>query len=146
MKRSEIRTLIQSAVDEVSGAYRFNSGRITEFNSNRSNEYPFVWLEPLQVATEITENQLPIDDWECIIHIAQKDAMDSKPEQYEAIVDECDYIAQKLLNKINNVVNGYKLLTLTGITRVPFIHKQADDTSGVILSFTINLPDTTNVC
>lgn len=147
MKRSELRTLIGSAVDALTPTIRFNSGRITEFNSQRSNEYPYIWLEPLSVATELSvATQVPLDTWSCVLHIAKKDAIDSTPEQYEAVVDECDLIAQKLVYQINQVIEGYKLITLTGLTREPFIHKHADDVSGVIISFELSGIDQTNVC
>lgn len=146
MTRTEVRALIKSAVDALTQTIQFNSGRITEFNSERSNQYPFIWLEPLAVGTELNTNQVPIDEWACILHVANKDAAGSTPEQYEAIVDQCDLIAQKFIHKLNAVVTGYKLLTLTSISREPFIHKHADDVSGVMVSFTITVIDNTNVC
>lgn len=146
MKRSEVRALINSAVHTTNSSYRFNSGRITEFNSERSNDYPFLWLEPLERTTDFNSFQMPLNNWNAIIHIANKDAMDSRPEQYEAIVDQCDEIAQKLIYNLNQVVAGFNLVTLSSVESIPFIHKQADDTTGVTLSFTLNIPDSTNVC
>lgn len=147
MTRTEVRSLIQSALNALSETVRFNSGRITEFNSNRTNEYPYVWLEPLSRGTDLRESdQAPFDAWACTLHFAKKDAVDSKPEEYEAIVDECDLLAKKFTYQLNQVVSGYKLITVTDLTSDPFIHKHADDTTGVILSFTINSPDQTDVC
>jgi hypothetical protein len=146
MKRNEVRDLIKAAVQAVKSSYRFNSGRPSEFNSNRSNEYPYLWLESLSRGTELSENQMPSDDWNCIIHIAKLDKTDSVSEEYEAIVDECDLIAKKVTYQINQVVSGYKLLTLSGINSDPFIKKHADCTTGVILSFTLTSPDKTDVC
>lgn len=146
MTRTEVRDLIQSAVNALTQTVRFNSGRITEFNSQRSNDYPYIWLEPLSVSSEMGVFQMPLDSWSCVVHVANKDAIDSTPEQYEAVVDACDLIAQKFIYQLNQVVTGYKLITLTLISREPFIHKFADDVSGVIVSFTISSPDTTDVC
>lgn len=146
MKRSEVRDFIESGVEALSPSMPFNSGRITEFNSARDNEYPFVWLESLSTDTEILEQGLPYDNWQIVIHIAKKDTRGSSPKEYEAVVDSCDEIGQQLVKQYNNLVTGYSLVTLEGVTRDPFIHKQADDTSGVILSFTLRAPDTTNLC
>lgn len=146
MTRTEVRALFKSAVDLLSPAVQFNSGRISEFTSQANKSYPFVWLEPLQVSTEFTTIQSPIDSWECVAHIAKQDKMDSLPVQYEAIVDECDLIAQKLIHNLNQVVSGYKLITISGVTREPFIKKISDATSGVIISFTLISDDKTNVC
>lgn len=146
MKRSEVRDFIKSGIDAVATNIRFNSGRLSEFNSNRSNEYPFVWLESLSSSTEFSVTQMPFDEWNIVLHVANKNAADDKPEQYEAIIDACDEIAQKLVYQYNQSVNGYKLATITGIERSPFVHKHADRTAGVVLSFTLNSPDKTDVC
>jgi len=147
MTRAEVRTFIKSGVTALSLAYRFNSGRISEFNSGRSNDYPFLWLESLMAGGDFTEGtQMPVDEWDIKIHIAKKDSVDSKAEQYEAIIDECDLIAQKLKYQLNQVVSGYKTALISSITREPFIKKHADNTTGVILSFTLIVPDQTDVC
>lgn len=146
MKRSEVRALIESAVSATNSSYRFNSGRITEFNSERSNDYPFLWLNPLERTTEFNAFQMPVNNWKAIIRIANLDEMGSSPEQYEAIVDQCDEIAQKFIYNLNQVVSGFKLLTLDAVESVPYIHDHADNTTGVDLSFTLTIPDTTDVC
>lgn len=148
MKRSEVRDFVESGVTALNAdgvTLQFDNGRVSEFNSQRSNEYPFAWMEPLTTSPEII-NSVPYDNWEVIIHIAQKDAMDSVQSQYESIVDSCDEIGQKLIKKFNDVVSGYKLVTIQNTSRVPFYKKHADCLSGVVLSFTLNVPDTTNLC
>lgn len=146
MKREEIRALIESAVSATNSSYRFNSGRVTEFNSNRSNEYPYLWLESLSRETEIDDQQRPFDDWNCVIHVANLDEPGSPPEIYEPIIDECDLIAKRFTYQLNQVVSNFKLITLSGLICQPFHHLQADNTSGVILSFTLSMLDQTNVC
>lgn len=147
MKRSEVRAIIKSAVNSVSPAVRFNSGLLTFFNSNRSNKYPYVFMEAASVSPDLTSvNLAPVNQWNIILHCADMDAADSIPDQYELIVDSMDELAAKLITKINQVVSGYKNLTIEGIEREPFIHKHADVLSGVILSFTIVEVDKTNYC
>jgi hypothetical protein len=137
MRREEIRAYIKSGVDALSPAISFNSGRITEFNSERSNEYPYVWLESLSSSPDVADSGASYDLWAIVLHVAKKDDIDSKPEQYEAIIDECDYIAQQLWSQYNTILSTSNKLILSGGVREPFIHKHADDTTGVILSFTI---------
>lgn len=146
MKRSEVREFIESGVEALTPAIGFNSGRISEFNSERGNDYPFVWLESLSAGVELLDSGLPYDGWNIAIHIAKKDAAGSKPEEYERIVDECDYIGQQLVKQYNNLITGNHLVTLESISRDPFIHRHADDLTGIILSFTLNTPDATNLC
>jgi len=146
MKRSEVREFIESGVEALRPEMLFNSGRITEFNSERSNEFVSVWLESLSTGVDLQDSGLPYDAWNIKIHIAKKDAAGSKPEEYETIVDQCDFIGQQLIKQYNQSVTSYNMVTLDGITREPFIHKHADDLTGIILSFTLNAPDTTNLC
>lgn len=146
MKRSEVRDFIKSGVTAVNASLPFSSGRITEFNSLPNKNYPYTWLESLTVSTTLTQNGLPVDEWAITLHIVKKDQPGSSADEYEAIVDECDEYAQKFVKKYNAIVEDHQTVSLSNINRVPFIHKHSDDTSGVILSFTINAPDKTNLC
>lgn len=147
MKRSEVRALIKSAVDELNQSISFNNGLLTRFTAESNKKYPYVWLEPLSVSTDLNTNQMPIDSWSCLLHIAKQDKMDSIPSQYEPLIDECDEIAQKFIYKLNQVVTGYKLITLISITREPFTKRHtADPTSGVTVEFTLQVADQTDVC
>lgn len=147
MKRSEVRTFIESGVTALTPALPFGSGRISEFNSERVNEtYPATWLESLSVTPELLENGTPYNQWSINLHIAKKDKIDSTAAEYEAIVDEADYIAQQLIHLYNTTVNGYSKSWITDIGREPFIKKHAVCLTGVVLSFTLNDVDQTNLC
>jgi hypothetical protein len=85
------------------------------------------------------------------------DKSDSRQEDYEPIIDACDQIARKLIWQYNQILYGstgvstanqtaYKLISLDGVSREPFIKQHADCLTGVILSFTLIIPDTTDVC
>jgi hypothetical protein len=145
MTRGEIRSFLEDGIILLTDV-TYGSGRVSEFNSNRSRVYPMCWIESLSVSTELTDNELPINAWNVNVHVAKKDLADSVESQYEALIDDCDELAQQLIKYYNSQVSGFKLVTITGITRNPFIKKNADCLSGVILSFTLNSPDTTNLC
>jgi hypothetical protein len=147
MKRSELRDLIESGVNAITPALDYDSGRISEFNSNRNNEYPKVFFESIQeVPVDIVNQVLPINGWPVILHIGKKDAVDSSTEQYEQLIDECDLIAQKLIYQYNLNLSSSSKLSVTSYTRAPFVKKHADVITGVILSFTLNDPDQTSLC
>jgi hypothetical protein len=146
MKRREVRLFLLEAINGTNETINFNSGRITEFNSQRNNTYPYAWLESLKVDTEMFTSLAPVDTWDVVLHIAKKDDPGSKAEEYEEIVDQCDEIAQTLNYQINNVASGYKTITMSDVSREPFIKKHADCTTGVILSLRLKIPDKTNVC
>lgn len=147
MTRSEIRTFLQNGVEALNPSMPFGSGRITEWNSNRSNEYPGIWWESNQtVDVEIVNQVLPSDGWPVALHIGKKDAIDSSTTEYEQLIDDCDYVAQQLIRQYNQVVESSDNSTISGISRQPFIKKHADIVTGVILSFTLNVPDTTDLC
>lgn len=145
MNRSEVRAFLEAGVNELTPALEFGAGLITDFNSIRSHTYPSAWQVTASVNVE-AEFSAPIASWDIQLVIGQKDRMDSSPQEYEAILDECDTIAQKLIYQYRNIVSGYKLTTMNGITREPFVKKHADCLSGVILSFTLVSPDQTDVC
>jgi len=147
MTRTEVREFIEAGVNALTPAVEFGSGLLTDFNSIRSHQYPSVWQAVKPVTPVIPFNSgAPTDRWDIELTIAQKDAMDSAPEQYEHIIDDCDLIAQKLVYKYRNIVSGYKLVTMESFKREPFVKKHADCLSGVTLTFTLVAPDTTNVC
>jgi len=147
MKRSEIRDFLKAGVNALDPPPEFGSGQISDFNSLRSHTYPSVWQNVKPVDVDLPEPMnAPLDEWDIELIIAQKDAMDSAPETYEGIVDEADFIAQKLTYQYRNVISGYKLIAISSIKREPFIKKYADCLTGVKLTFTITVNDKTNVC
>ena len=146
MTRSEIRDFIKSGVDALNKSIPFNSGRISEFNSQRSNEYPYVWLDSLSVVPNFSTTGPPMDDWGIVLHIAKQDKIDSKAEEYESIVDDCDLIAQELAKTYNDLLEDSNLVVLSGASREPFIKDHADCLTGVIFSFNLNTWDKSSFC
>ena len=124
----------------------FGSGLITDFNAIRSHEYPAVWMNIAPVSGSNAPYGAPLDVWEIELIIAQKDRMDSSPEEYEHIIDDCDEIAQKLMYNYNRLAAGYKMVSLSDRNREPFVKKYADCLSGVVLTFRMTIPDQTNIC
>lgn len=147
MKRSEVREFIRKGVEALSPQVQFGDGRLSEFNSKLNKELPFIWMESLSVSTALTEGvTLPYDSWSIVLHIAKQDKLDSLASQYEAIIDECDLLAQELITQYNFIVAGYKTTTMEDISREPFIKNFTGPLTGVILSFTLTSPDTTDTC
>jgi hypothetical protein len=148
MTRTEVRTLIETGINTLVESYAYGGGRISEWNSDRGRSYPMIWLdeETFVASTSFVNFSLPVNDWEINLHIARKDAVDSIEDQYVPLIDDCDLIAQKLIKNYNAVVSDSDTISITGISRTPFIKKNADCLTGVVLSFTLNAPDKTNLC
>ena len=151
MKRSEIRQFVQNGANAITPSVTFGTGTYTFFNSNRDWAYSngLVFHETvtaMEVGVELPPNQAPSDGWNIKLWIAFLTKMDTIPDNYEPLIDQADYIAQRLMYKYNQIVSGYKLVTLTDVKRVPFVKKNADVLCGVTLFFKINAPDKTNVC
>lgn len=140
MTRKEVKEFIQSGAELFN--IPFDTGRITEFNSHRSNTYPFLFLETITVSTDL-RNSVQNDTWLINLHIASKDSIDSDTDEYEALIDDADEIAQKLIRRYNDVLNSYDLVSLSGVSRIPFIKKHADVLTGVILSFDLTVQNVT---
>ncbi len=148
MRRGDVRQFLYLGIDDLTDV-TYGSGRVSEFNSNRSREYPMAWIESLSRSVDMTPQGLPYDNWNVRIYIAKRDTADSIENQYEQLVDDCDEFAQKLIKFYNDVIDStitYKLIQLQGITSEPWIKQNADCLTGVILEFTLLTPDTTNLC
>ncbi len=147
MKRSEIRVFVRDGVNAMLPVLDFSEGQITDWNAQRSNQYPGVLSVIETTDTDILDtNSSPYDTWPIKIIIANKDALDSAPEVYEDIIDQCDFIAQKLVYKYRAIIQGYKLTTIESIKREKFIKKYADCLTGIELTFDLKNQDQTNVC
>jgi hypothetical protein len=145
MKRSEVRAFVQTGVNAITPVLDYWEGEITDFNAQRSNEYPGVLLVLEENDIELTTSS-PQDSWKIKLIIANIDKLDSTPEVYEDIIDHCDEVAQKLIYKFRNIVSGYKLITMDSINRKKFIKKYADCLTGIELTFDLHAPDQTIVC
>jgi len=147
MTRKQVYDFIKAGADSLKAQHEFRRGRVSEFSS-LNKDFPVVWYETqidtAAPSTDLNLNSLPIDAWPIKLWIGKLDRDGSLPEEYESIVDDCDEIAQTLAFKYNSVVAGNNLLTLTDINRTPFIKKLASCVTGVILSFNLNGPDTTD--
>lgn len=155
MKREDVRAFLKAGADALS--MQFDSGRLTEFNKVADKRQPFAWVESLNADTDFNNSTL-IDNWDVRIHISMFDTIDSVQSEYEAIIDTCDQLARKLIwqynlklydSSLTSTANQaiYKLITLSGVSRESFIKRFANPPlTGVILAFTLTVPDKTNVC
>lgn len=147
MKRSEVRTFIREGVNSLVPVLDYSEGQITDWNAQRSNIYPGVLSVLEETDTSIPTTSTPLNDnWDIKLIIANKDALDSIPDVYEGIVDSCDEVAQRLIYKYRNIIDGYKLTTMEAINRKKFIKKYADCLTGIELTFKLINQDRTNVC
>lgn len=146
MTRAEVRAFLKAGVDALTPVLEFGSGLITDFNIIPDKTLPQVWQETAPVGGTNPPNAVPLDDFEIRLHIAVMTSMDAAPEQYEPLIDECDLVAQKLMGQYNAIISGYKLVTISRRVRTPFVKKFAHCMVGVLLTFTLNAPDKTNVC
>lgn len=144
MKRSETRDFIKRGINQITPSIAFGSGRISEFAS-LSTTFPASWLESLERDSEIPFLQFQ-ESWPIKLHIRKLDSMDSSADQYEAIVDECDLIAQQLMRLYNEEISGYDRINLSSIKSEPMIKRDPECSTGVLLTFTISGPDSTNLC
>lgn len=148
MKRSEVREFVRQGVMAIrQPTITFQTGVFTDWDANRSNVYPCIFLPSLEVDTDYPqESSPPIDGWAIKLYIAYKDAMDSAPEQYEDIIDRADFIAQQLIYQYRTIIDGYKMTTIGSSSRKVWLKQNADCASGVILEFPITVSDQTDVC
>lgn len=144
MTRAEVRAFIKAGVDALEKVAEFRNGMITDFNSEPDKPYPYVWLESL-ARTEESAN-VKLQTWNIVLHVAFKDSMDSKPEQYESLKDKADAIAGQLCDIYDRGLKKSLLVTMPSRNIEPFHKRHADVLTGVILSFDLQTPSNTVFC
>lgn len=144
MTRKEIYLFVKSGVDRLKVQHGFGRGRLSEFSSKVNTDYPFVWFETSEMTTDLIENSLPMDNWQINLHIAKLDREDSSHDEYESLIDDCDEVGQSLAFLYNSIVADSNLLRIESIQRTPFIKKIANSVTGVLLSFSLVGPDSTD--
>lgn len=149
MTRKEVSEFIESGVKLLKPKTQYGRGRLSQWNSSRKHVYPKVWQVTsgdTGVDSEFSPALTPIDSWPIELRVAFKDSQDSVEDQYEDLVDDADRLAQRLVYALNQVVQSTPTAVITNISRTPFIKKNADDITGVILTFTIQAADLTSNC
>lgn len=150
MTRLEIRTFINAGVTLLTPDTEFNFGNLTDFNAKPGKEYPNILLETIrgsQVSVDLPFNTIPTKSVPILLRICLIDKLDSAPEVYEPLIDTCENTAMRLIYQYNNLIAGYKTLTLKQISIEPFIKTLAADClTGVTLKFNIESQDKTDFC
>lgn len=148
MTRAEVRAFIKTGAESIDPPSNFYEGLISDFAHVRTNEYPAILFVFESVDSDIPKSA-PLDDWDIKLYVVKQDRLDSISSVYEALVDECDLMAQKLVYKYRNIVSGYKLVSMSSTTRNRLIKTPrlgADCLTGVELLFKLTAPDQTDVC
>lgn len=144
MTRAEVRAFIKAGVDAMEKVAEFRNGKISDFNSEPGKPYPYVWMESLSRTEEVGTSKL--QTWNVVLHVAFKDSMDSKPEEYEKLNDKADEIAGQLCDIYDRGLRKSSLVTMPSRSIDPFHKKHADVLTGVILSFDLQTPSNTVFC
>lgn len=151
MTRNELKDFIQLPINDLNPSVEYDCGRLTQLNQFLQKigitNFHFIWLVSPGTKPGYNDTMTVLfDNWTVQLHIGKLDKMDSSLEEYEAIIDECDMLARKLLNQYNLQLEESPHVTITGIGIDPFIKLHAVCSTGVILSFTLNAPDLTSLC
>lgn len=148
MKRSEIRDFLKNGVTKINPSLHFGSGRISEWVSAGNKNFKQVWWESnVEASVELANQTLPVTTHNIRLHIAGQDKADASATDYEAVIDDCDYIAQQLIYQYNQVIEDHAQVSIEGISREPFVKKYGNPVmSGVTLSFNLRGPDKTKLC
>lgn len=142
MKRSEIRALLREGVDSLTPVLSYWDGELSDWNATRDNRYPGVLSILETTDSKYEDNMSPLDNWPVRMLICKIDKMDSLPDIYEGIIDDCDEVAQKLVYYYRQ---NFKY-DLKSAARKRFIKKYADCLTGIELTFTLTGNDRTVVC
>lgn len=146
MKRSEVRAFLKAGVAAIQQPdYTLMEGLYTDWNKERAVKYPCIFIDLSETETDYPVSA-PLDGWPVSIWIGNQDKLDSKPEQYEDIVDRMDFTAQKLIYQYRALIEGNATTVIESSKREKFVKKNADIVTGINLTFALVGPDQTEVC
>lgn len=151
MKRTEIRTFIRNGVNNLTPSVQFDEGVFTDWNARRDKSYPSILSELEETNSDILTSTTPLfDTWPIKLSLCLQDKIDSIPDFYEPLVDQCDDMARKLIYSYRALIAGYKLMTIENIKRIKFVKsskKGADLLTGIELTFDLkNQDQSTDIC
>jgi len=155
MSHNAVRLLLKDTADNLSTAVSFGYGQASYFNKIKDKGYPYIWLDPLVSTIQVNEdNLLTTEIYTCSVTIYKFDDPDSLPGAYELILDQTDEIAQEFIRDLNEKLEDNGSLatiqranvTLSNISKQPFIKKMADVLTGFVLTFDLTVPDKFDYC
>jgi hypothetical protein len=152
MSHKGIRSLIEDVSKSLGNDIQFTYARTSDFNILRDKRYPFISLDLLSstpiYAVDGIRNYM--NRWACSMAFYELDSEASDQEQYAPLLDASDDLTDKFINKLNFYAYGHcidsDMITISGITKTPFIKATADILTGFLLSFTIQVNDQFNYC
>jgi len=156
MSHKALRLLIRDVAKSLADNIKFGYGRGSDFNVIRDKTYPYIWMDPLQVATTFSNNDVQNyqKTWSVTMAFYKMDTEGSTEEQYQLILDEMDELVDRFLNKLNRFSETQEAegdlitdeIVITSVAQMPFIKLMADILTGYALTFTIQVPDKFDYC
>ncbi len=147
MSHKGIRSLIKTTARKLGDDIQFVYGRKSDVNQISDKKDIVIALDPLtSTASFAVNNSYNYQKiWTAQMAFYKIDHADSTEEQYAKILDDTDVLVDQFITKINSL-SQIELITIQGISQIPFIKALADVMTGHALTFQISVPDDWNYC
>ena len=153
MSHKGIRLLIQDAAKSLGDDIDFDFARTSDFNITASEKrYPYIVLDTPSAIPEYSVDGVTnySKRWLCSMSFYGLDNEASTQEEYVQILDACDVLVDRFVNKLNfyqysSEMNSDNILILN-INQQPFIKTTSACLTGFILTFQVQVTDNFNYC
>jgi hypothetical protein len=152
MSHRAIRCLIGDAVKSLDDKIQFGFGKWSDFNIERVDKWPNVWLNPIPATTSISDDGSGtiLKTWQIWINIIDIDKSGSHQDEWKVILDRMDFLADSLIRRINDwYLTGEDIvgtLTILNVNHRPIIKDTAKIVTGWELRFQIETSDNFDYC
>lgn len=148
MSHKGIVSLFEDVSKKLGDDIEFLYGRTSDFNQLRINNQTAINLSPLRATPAYTDNdtQNYSKTWSVALGFYQMDKIASTPAEYQKILDDLDEMVDKFVNTLNFYMLKSDTIVIRNIRQDPFIKALADQLTGWIVTFDIQVNDDFNYC
>ena len=152
MSHRAIRCLIGDAAKSLDDSIEFGYGRWSDFNIEKVDKWPNVWLNPLIANTTIADDGSGtiLKTWQIRLNIIDIDKSGSHHNEFKKILDRMDFLADSLIRRIDDWYRTSQdivgTLNIINVNHRPIIKDTAKIVTGWELSFQLETSDSFDYC
>lgn len=148
MSHKGIVSLFEDVSKKLGDDIEFLYGRTSDFNQLRINNQTAINVSPLRASPAYTDNdtQNYSKTWFVAMGFYQTDKIESKPSEYQKILDDVDSMVDIYINTLNFYSIKSDSIVIRNMRQDPFIKALADVLTGWVLTFDLQVNDDFNYC
>ena len=147
MSHRSVVALLEDTAKSLGDNIQFGYGRRSDFNLITNKRYTFIWAAELNASVSFAVNNTHNYQkrWNVTIYFSELDKPGSVETEYVVILNDLDILIDMFLNRLNDwsmkTTDTVGQITIQNINQRTNIKKDADITTGWIISFQLVTPD-----